>query len=187
MNWSEIIYYNPEKGLATWKYRGISQFSDLRTYKSWNARHKGKIAGSIHTDETGRKCIHLKINKRCYKAHRVFWEITHGPIPEGMTVDHIDQNPLNNKITNLRLATQQDQKRNMPIPKHNTSGVVGVQKDKRSGKWRARIGVGGKSIDLGLCDSFDDAVSLRKAAEISYGFHPNHASMNKKHLTGEQP
>lgn len=189
MDWSELISYDTQSGVAVWKERDLSLFHDLRACKIWNSRFKGKVAGSIHTDDTGRKCLHLSFKNKKYKGHRVFWEIINGSIPNGMTVDHIDQNPLNNKISNLRLATEQEQKRNMPIPKHNSSGVVGVQWDKKAGKWRARIGIDGKSIELGLRDEFSEAVLLRKRAEVNYGFHTNHAVNESaaKLRAGEQP
>lgn len=39
------------------------------------------------------------------RAHRVIWELTNGPIPHGMQIDHIDRNPSNNTLSNLRLVT----------------------------------------------------------------------------------
>ncbi len=44
--------------------------------------------------------------------HRVVWEIEHGPIPDRMTVDHKNLNSLDNRLENLRLATQTEQNRN---------------------------------------------------------------------------
>ena len=79
--------------------------------------------------------------------------------PKGMLVDHIDGNPLNNRKSNLRLATAVQNQYNRWISKANTSGFRGVSKDKRTGKWRASIRIDGKKIELGL---FDD---LYKASE----------------------
>lgn len=44
-------------------------------------------------------------NKTTYPVHRVVWTVAHGPIPEGMVIDHIDGDPSNNNLSNLRLAT----------------------------------------------------------------------------------
>lgn len=56
----------------------------------------------------------------------------------------------------------------------NTSGYCGVAWRKDLGKWRAIIGVGGKSRHIGVYNDLDDALSARSAAEIKYGFSERH-------------
>lgn len=58
----------------------------------------------------------------------------------------------------------------------NKSGVTGVSWYKRSGKWRAQIIVDGRALHLGLFDSFDEAVAVRKAANEKFGYHPDHGT-----------
>ncbi|QDL29628.1 HNH endonuclease signature motif containing protein [Stenotrophomonas maltophilia] len=41
-------------------------------------------------------------------AHRLVWEAAHGPIPEGMQIDHLDSNAGNNALPNLDLVTPQE-------------------------------------------------------------------------------
>lgn len=43
-----------------------------------------------------------------YSVHRFIWECFNGPIPDGLEVDHIDGNPMNNKLENLRLGTHKE-------------------------------------------------------------------------------
>ena len=62
--------------------------------------------------------------------------------PSHMDVDHIDGNRLNNNLSNLRVVTTQH---NM----WNVHKAKGYYWDKREGKWRAVIGVNGKSKHLG--------------------------------------
>ena len=81
-------------------------------------------------------------------------------------VDHIDRNPLNNQRANLRLATPSQNRQNSSIRSDNTTGVVGVGWFKPLQKWRARIQVNGKSINLGCFSDFDDAVAARHEAEL---------------------
>lgn len=50
----------------------------------------------------------------------------------------------------------------------NTSGVKGVYRDKRSGKWRARLKFKGKLMNFGSYNNFEDAVKARKEAEELY-------------------
>ena len=75
-------------------------------------------------------------------AHRLIWFMHNGAIPEGMLVDHIDMNPKNNCITNLRLVTKSGNAQNQR--------VKGYWKDTRSGKFGAQIKLNGKSKHLGL-------------------------------------
>jgi hypothetical protein len=85
--------------------------------------------------------------------------------PEGMFVDHINGNPLDNQRCNLRLCTHQENMFNKKIRKDNAYGCTGVDYDKRRKKWRARIHVNGKDIHLGYFDIFEHAANSRIAAE----------------------
>lgn len=44
-------------------------------------------------------------NKQNYSAHRLIWERVHGPVPEGMQINHINGNKLDNRIANLEVVT----------------------------------------------------------------------------------
>ena len=48
----------------------------------------------------------VQVGPKTHKEHRIIYEIHHGPIPEGMVIDHIDRNPSNNNIDNLRVVSQ---------------------------------------------------------------------------------
>lgn len=79
--------------------------------------------------------------------------------PSG-TVDHINGNTRDNRRSNLRVCTQQENSRNRRIGKNNNSGFKGVSWKADIGKWRARIMVDRKEISLG---AFDDKVSAARA------------------------
>jgi hypothetical protein len=68
---------------------------------------------------------------------------------------------------------------NASLGERNTSSFVGVGWRNDRNCWRASITVNRKQIALGCFDSFDDAVSARKAAQIKYGFHENHGVKNE--------
>ncbi len=88
--------------------------------------------------------------------------------PDGMVVDHMNHDPLDNRKCNLRLVTfSQNQMNRNQICKAK-SGVTGVYQNRRSGKWMAYISVGGHQKNLGLYDEFDDAVKARKEGEQEY-------------------
>lgn len=85
-------------------------------------------------------------------------------------VDHIDGNSLNNRRSNLRLATNSENIRNSKRRSDNTSGYKGVTFRKDLGKWRARIIKDGKRITVGYANTPEDAFQLyQAAAEIEYG------------------
>lgn len=83
-------------------------------------------------------------------------------------VDHIDGNGQNNNIENLRWATNQENNRNQKLSKNNDLKVKGVQLRKDTGKYRARITINQKLINLGNFDTLDEAIKARKKASCDY-------------------
>jgi hypothetical protein len=131
----------------------------------WNDRYAGKTAG--HTWENGR--IYIMINKRPYYASRLAWMYVHGDMPI-LEVDHIDCDPLNNSISNLRLATRSQNLANTRKKAGRTSKYKGVYWQKHTQKWMARIQVKGKSLYLGIFDSEEEAhAAYCKSAKEHFG------------------
>lgn len=83
-------------------------------------------------------------------------------------VDHADNNPLNNRRSNLRLATTSQNCANTKIYKNNTSGVKGVSYFKRENRWQATITYQRKFIHLGYYKTFEEAVEARQQAALKY-------------------
>lgn len=83
-------------------------------------------------------------------------------------VDHIDRNPNNNTLSNLRITDNKNNVRNSSIGKNNTSGIIGVSFKKDRNKWRAFIMVDKKQISLGSYSNFDDAIKARLEGELKY-------------------
>ena len=88
----------------------------------------------------------------------------------GLYVDHINRNTLDNRKCNLREATQHANSTNRKKPCTNTSGYKGVKK-RENGKWQAIIGINGKTISLGTYSNLEDAIEARKRGE-EYYFKP---------------
>ena len=91
--------------------------------------HAGKPAG-VKKVITGRTTTIVVLMKgKPHVVSRIVWELTYGEIPDGYIVDHLDGNPLNNKIENLACKTRADNMRNRKVNSRNKSGVTGVRKE----------------------------------------------------------
>lgn len=127
------LHYDPQTGVFTW-------LSD--NPRKGNSR-KGLTAGTTH--KTGYKMIW--VSGRHYLAHRLAWLYVHGEWPKDL-IDHIDGNRSNNCLSNLRPATNSQNKSNGKCYRHNTSGYKGVSKFRN--KWRAQVMHNYKMVYLGL-------------------------------------
>ncbi len=154
---SEAYSYCSESGEIRWKIR------PCRNMKA------GIIAGTVNKEGY----IRLHIDRRFYSAHRVAWLLHYGQWPEG-EVDHIDGDPSNNRIGNLRVVDPIGNRKNQGVTRRNSSGCVGVRWIARKGCWESKISSDRKHQWLGYFKSLLDAASSRKSAEIKNGFHPNH-------------
>jgi hypothetical protein len=97
----------------------------------------------------------IRINKKMYGTHRLIFAMHHNYFPK--QIDHIDRNPLNNRIENLRDATYAQNQWNTLKNPRNTSGYKNVlfRKDKK--KWTCRFRVNGKDIMRGAFNTAKEA------------------------------
>jgi len=142
-----------------------------------------KITGELRWRSTGRRAGTLsekgyrrvQIDGHIYREHRLIWLIVTGQWPEDQ-IDHDNQNRADNRWENLVDATQTKNQRNRTLQKNNTSGTPGVTWHKKDKRWRARIKVKGKYVDLGGYATKEAAHYARKEAEILQGFNKNHGN-----------
>jgi hypothetical protein len=90
-----------------------------------------------------------------------------------LDVDHKNHPPRNeykkdNRKINLNIVTRSENLMNASLKTSNTSGITGVEFRKDSKKWRARICINGKTLNLGCFEDKEDAIRARKEAEIKY-------------------
>jgi len=90
-----------------------------------------------------------------------------GKAPEGFDYDHIDRNKSNNRRKNIELVTSEVNGRNKFISIRNKSGYPGVQ-IKENGRYKVTLRQGKKMLCLGTYDTFEEAVSARRLAELKY-------------------
>jgi hypothetical protein len=106
----------------------------------------------------------IKIKGKYYYAHRLIFAMFNGYAPK--FIDHIDGNPENNLIENLRPANLQQNNCNAKIRKDNLSGAKGVTWHKN--KWNVRVGVGGKRKHIGSFEEFELAELVATMAREKY-------------------
>ena len=81
--------------------------------------------------------------------------------------DHINGDKSDNRKSNLRKCTQNQNSKNVKVKKNNKTGFPGVRQDK-FGKWTVEIMVNRKKIFLGNFDSKFEAINVRRLAELEY-------------------
>lgn len=87
---------------------------------------------------------------------------------DGLVIDHINRNGLDNRKINLRLTTHSVNTRNCKLNKNNTSGFKGIVWSKNDKRWVASLNVNDKKIHLGQFKDKKDAIKCRKEGEIKY-------------------
>ena len=142
--------YNPETGGFCWK---VAVGKRVRV---------GSIAGNIGKSD-GR--LRIRFQGKNYQAHRLAWLLTHGKWPDGM-IDHLDGNPLNNRISNLRdVSSSVNSQNQRKAQANNVTGFLGVYFHKRANKFLAQISLSGKNIYLGLFQTAEEAHAAYLAAK----------------------
>jgi hypothetical protein len=160
-----LVHYDPESGIFTWLPR---KPLNKHHNKIWNNRFAGKQITRM--DGYGYIQCSVTVNGKKYrhKIHRLAWLYVYGVMPV-LEIDHINQVRTDNRITNLRLATKQENQYNVTNPrKHNVSGIKGSKWCPRDGNYMARITVDGKEVYLGKFATAEEAHRAYVDAHIRY-------------------
>lgn len=150
----QLLRYEPETGRLFWLPRPREMFKNQQSYGAWNTRYAGKEAFTAigsHGYLTG------AVNDKMYTAHRVIWVIVYGEWPENQ-IDHANAIRTDNRISNLRVATDQENNRNRGLNSANSSGFKGVSWHAKTKKWRSDIrDSNGKRLYLGIFSTPESA------------------------------
>lgn len=134
MNWNDIFYYDESSPTCLkWKHtRYNHRFGNVIVIKDTNA-------GCLRFYKNGLpRNSAISVDNKSYYSHRIVYEMINNiTIPEGFVIDHIDGNPHNNVISNLKMALLFDNAHNIKKMSHNTSGITGVSYSPVSNSWRA--------------------------------------------------
>lgn len=150
----DLLNYDKETGELTWAVnRGKVK--------------KGDIAGTTNPDGYRQ----IQIEKRIIPSHRIAWAIVHGEYPDNL-IDHINCDRLDNRLCNLRQANKSLNGLNRGKPSNNTSGYKGVVFCKTTGRWRSRLKVDGKVVNIGRFNTKVEAAIayMTKAKELAGEF-----------------
>lgn len=132
----ELLFYDAETGYFYWKVKPSMPVK----------------AGSKAGVTTPLGYTMIKLFGRKYAAHRLAWLYVNGEWP-AKYLDHINGNPGDNRIKNLREATKGENNQNLlKAQKNSKSKLLGVSLHK-SKKWVAQISVNYKKINLGLYET----------------------------------
>ena len=170
----ELLKYEPDTGRLFWKPRGIHLFQGRkipaeRCAKIWNSQNAGAEALTARGPYGTRKgAIHNHVEH----AHRVAWLLGTGAWPEHY-IDHINGDPADNRLVNLRDVTHQVNMRNQKMRSTNKSGVTGVMWSPALQRWRADI-YAGRPYHLGYFDTIEEAAAARRGAKVVLGFSARH-------------
>lgn len=139
-----------EEGVISWKIRPRSHFSTERAYKAWNTHYAKTVAGSTSYKTKNYFFRRVTINKMYFPVHHIVWTMFNGEMidTELWEIDHIDRNPLNNSITNLRKVDRIQNSWNTLSRKteESLSRFKGVTFDKSRNKWILQFKVGDKKV-----------------------------------------
>ena len=148
----ELLDYNPETGILTWRV-------------SRGGQRAGEVCG---TDTNG--YVQVFIDNVAYRAHRVIFKMVMGRDPIGI-IDHKNGNRSDNRLvkddpekSNLREVMPWQNSLNRIAPTGSNTGHRGVSWVKSSQRYLASIGIGDRNVKLGLFSCLDCAVSARSYA-----------------------
>jgi hypothetical protein len=183
--WKQIIescggeeeFGSEEPKQEVWKdipnYEGLYKVSNFGNVKSLERYVKGKVENRLQKENILSKRLVGNLGNQYYAvtlcnnkdrkqikvsvlvAMAFLNHIPNGYV--GFTVDHIDNNPLNNNVNNLQVITKRE---NSSKDRKGISKYTGVTFNKKSNKWRSQIWIDGKNKTLG---SFDDELDAHRA------------------------
>lgn len=165
----KVLDYDQSTGAMVWKTRAVTDFRDARAWKSWNARFSAKAAGHLNIQGYMLLCIDHKF----YLSHRVAWLMVHGRWPEN-EIDHINGEPADNRLANLRTADHTRNMQNARVKKTNKSGLKGAFTN-QNGTFSSYVRADGKRKYLGRFVSAEEAHEAYKTASTqAFGEFAHH-------------
>ena len=129
-DWNTIFEYDETSiSCLRWKVdRYSGRYHNIRMVAA------GDMAGA-RSEQSIARYYTVMYDSTKYMVHRIIWEMHNGKIPNGMVIDHIDNDQYNNKISNLRCVTQRQNMHNQVKRKSNSSGITGLSLNRLKNSW----------------------------------------------------
>lgn len=163
-----VLSYNKETGEFIWRKMPEDLLPEKNIRNGWNKKFAGTSAGSVYKMH-GREKLSIGLFGESYLLHRIAWVMGGNEMPhDDFHIDHINGNPLDNRLCNLRVATNSQNVSNGNVRKNNTSGIRGVSYFKRDRKWGATIRLNGKTLHLGTFNTKGEAAIVSAKASLRY-------------------
>lgn len=134
----ELVYYDPETG----EFCRMVSVANI-------------LAGPVNPKPSKNGYLRMHIDGRLYYLHRLAWLYVYGEWPK--EVDHIDGNPVNNKINNLRNCSHKQNMQNMSTKTIAVSGLKGAYWHPICQMWQAKIRYDNRTKSLGYFHSPEEA------------------------------
>lgn len=153
----ENIKYNPETGQLFWSKPGKMRKLD---------KPLGSVIPSGHRQ--------LSIMNMSFPAATIIWRLVYGRAPEGI-IDHINHNPDDNRLCNLREAVNKENALNRKAyPRPLTPHIPHNIEQRPSGNYRAHVQKNRRIHYSPTVKTLDEAILLRDQLLEKLGFHENH-------------
>ena len=147
----QVLSYDPETGYLVWIKKPC----------------KNKMIGEFAGHKSKNGYLQIGFNNKLHYGHRIAWALFYNEQPPKM-IDHINGDRTDNRICNLREASNAENVRNKIKTSRNSTGYKGVSYHVKNKKYVASIGFNMKSIYIGSFNTAEEAHAAycKKATEL---------------------
>ena len=153
-DWSEVF--------DVWDYRDGQLYWKVKAGRGVSVKRPGDVVATV-PDPLGYQYVTWR--RKHYAVHRVVFLLAYGYLPD--CVDHIDNNPSNNRAENLRAATRLQNQHNRRANASSKTGVKNVTP--HQGKWQVRFSIARKTYHFGCYATLEEAAAV--AARVRRELH----------------
>ena len=147
---------------------------ELFTYDASTGALKWRASRCVGVRPGRKGYRRIRHRRRSYQAARLIWLIVHGRDPWPLQIDHINGDKSDDRLVNLRLATNAQNQANKKATRANTSGFKGVSFSKSKGRWRAYIKHDQRYVHLGyFADPEAAHAAYVESARVHFGEFAN--------------
>lgn len=169
----ECFDLDADAGQIVWKVRPLHHFRSEHGWRTTNGRSAGRVAGSRVCSEKGYRQV--EIDGVSYKVHRIIFALANGKWPDG-EIDHINGDPTDNSVRNMRDVSGTDNMLNKGIYRRNETGEPNISLRRETyleKRWHVQMVSRGVKHQAYFA-TLDEARIWRDAMRVSLGFHLNH-------------